>query len=82
MRNIDYSKLKDIKKLMKKAEGEDLTSSLVNSVINSSKTKVYLINEFDLQGKTLIVVIVRWWNGLSQAYKDSTCVWDKESAIK
>lgn len=80
MEELNYKKFKNIKKQLKKIDSRGL-DSLAQTIFDLPKTKVYLVHEFDLQGRIQIVVIVRWWDGIRQNYNSEICVWDKESAM-
>jgi hypothetical protein len=75
MKDLDYSKFKDIRKKLNQS------CPLSQCIFDSPSTKVYLLHEFDLQGKTQIVVIVKWWDMYQEKYNYSMCVWDKEKAL-
>ncbi len=81
MEELDYSKFKNIKKQLKRTKSIGI-DSLSQTIFDLPKTKVYLIHEFDLQDRTQIVVIVKWWDGMIDMYRNEICVWDKELAIE
>ena len=77
MEELNYKKFKNIKKQIN-LEG---LNSISQTLFNLPKTKVYLVHEFNLQGRMQIVVIVRWWDGIRQIYSSEIYVWDKELAM-
>ena len=78
MEELNYKKFKNIKKQI----NFNGLNSISQTLFSLPKTKVYLVHEFDLQGRTQMVVIVRWWDGIQQIYSSEIYVWDKELAIK
>ena len=81
---IDFSKLAEIKDKLNLSPQSQINalSSLGQDILSLSKTKVYLVNEFECQEQKMIVVIVRWYDYFKQKYQDFTCVWDKGVALK
>jgi hypothetical protein len=75
---LDFNKLKEIHKQLNFNNSQN---GLAYSVLTDTKTRIYLLNEFICQNQNMIVVIVKYWDGIKQKYNYYTCVWDKDLSI-
>ncbi len=74
---LDHSKLNDIADKINKSNLQGPAVAL-----RQSKTRVYLLNEFEAQGMEMLVVLVQVWVELTGGYNYTECIWNKAEAIK